>query len=63
MIYHETLMMKTILDMLKSVLKELIEFQSDSSLKLKYSEFKLINCWSLIITEYLIIPKKAINTL
>jgi len=43
--------------------EQLLELQSDRSLKLKLNELKLFQFWSFINTEYSIITEMAINTL
>jgi hypothetical protein len=43
--------------------EQLLELQSDRSLKLKFNELKLFQFWSFIKTEYSIITEIAINIL
>ncbi|XP_025413497.1 protein FAM200A-like [Sipha flava] len=43
--------------------EQLLELQSDRSLKLKFNELKLFQFWSFIKTEYPIITEIAINIL
>jgi len=43
--------------------KQLLEHQSDCSLKLKFNELKLFQFWSFIKTKYPIITEIAINML